>query len=217
MTLGELRALARIKLDDLVEPYLWADDTLNLLINQAQDEALVRSGGIVDDYSPVIVQGLVLAGNSSYPVDARILKVESVYTNVRALVATTAATLAATNPSWDVQTGQPTSFIYNGTTVRLYPIPEVDTMISMSVRRGALTSMTTDTQSPEVPYPLHNALLHFVLSEAYSLPDADISNPDASAKHLKAFEGVFGPRPSAKGLSTWKGLPARTSAIMRRL
>lgn len=217
MNLGELRALARIKLDDTVEPYLWTDEFLNDAINRAQDEAIVRSGGIVDDFSPTIVNGVIPAGNVSYPVDAKILKVESVYTRTRALTATTSSTLAANNPGWESTTGEPTHFIFTGSAVRVYPIPIVDTAISMHVRRGALTSMTMDTHIPEISFPLHSALLHFVLAEAYSLPDADISNPDATARHEKAFEGVFGPRPTMKGLNTWKTTPARAGVIMRRL
>lgn len=217
MNLGELRDLARTKLDDKVEPYLWSDEFLNAAINRAQDEAIVRIGGIADDYTPQMTHQTAVAGSPIVVVAPNVMKVESVATKNGLLQPVTAATLAVSNPAWEADTGVPIKYIIGANSFRLYPTPVDDTVLTMHVRRGALTPLVADAQKPEVPYSLHAPLLHWVLAEAYDLPDADISNPGASDKHQKAFEGVFGPRPSAKFLNTWNRTPARSAALMRRL
>jgi hypothetical protein len=217
MNLGELRGLARLKLDDLVAPYLWSDEFLNDAINRAQDEAFVRMGGVSDDFTPQMTKAVLLAGSPFIVLNPKVLKVESVSTGLRVLVATTAAALALSSPDWEAATGVPTKYIADANSVRVYPIPLADTTATMQVRRSALTMLGNDLQIPEVPYTLHNVLLHFVLAEAYDIPDADIMNKDAAERHLKAFEGVFGPRPSAKLQSVWAKTPARSAALMRRM
>jgi hypothetical protein len=217
MNLGELRGLARLKLDDLVAPYLWSDEFLNDAINRAQDEAFVRMGGVSDDFTPQMTKAVLLAGSPFIVLNPKVLKVESVSTGLRVLVATTAAALALSSPDWEAATGVPTKYIADANSVRVYPIPLADTTATMQVRRSALTMLGNDLQIPEVPYTLHNVLLHFVLAEAYDIPDADIMNKDAAESHLKAFEGVFGPRPSAKLQSVWAKTPARSAALMRRM
>lgn len=217
MNLGELRDLARMKLDDLVAPYLWSDDFLNAAINRAQDEAFVRIGGVSDDYTPQMTKAMLLAGSPVIALDSGVLKVESVTAGHIALTPTTPAALTAVSLDWESATGVPSKYIIDATSVRVFPIPTVDTVVTMQVRRGALVPLTNDLQRPEIPYALHNALLHYVLAEAYDIPDADIMNKDANEKHLKAFEGVFGPRPSAKFQSVWAKTPARSAALMRRM
>jgi len=217
MNLGELRALARVKLDDKVEPYLWSDEFLNDAINRAQDEAVMRVGGIADDYTPQMTLQTVFAGTYTIVVPSNVLKVESISTSTRALVPTTAEELAIANPMWEGVSGIPTKYILSATSIRVYPAPLVDTVVTMRVRRGALHPLLSDVQVPELPYSLHASLLHFVLAESYDIPDADIMNKDASERHTKAFEGVFGPRPTAKYLNQWNRTPARSAALMRRL
>lgn len=217
MNLGELRDLARAKLDDKVEPYLWSDEFLNGSINRAQDEAFVRMGGVADDYTPQMTKAILVSGSAVIPLDPSVLKVESITAGLTPLVATTASALSLISLSWESITGAPTSFIADQFSIRVFPVPLVDVPVTMQVRRGALVKITNDAQQPELPYSLHTALLHFVLSEAYELPDSDISNPDASAKHAAAFDGVFGPRPTAKFQSIWNKTPARSAALMRRM
>lgn len=217
MTFGELKALARLKLDDVVEPYLWSDQFISDAINRAQDEAIVRMGGIGDDYTTSLTQAVVRAGFPLVPLDASVYKVESVQTGLQTLTQTTAGTLATTNMSWELDTGVPAQFLLINAAIRVYPTPLLDTPIIMSVRRGALHRLLSDQQKPEVPFPLHAALLHWVLSEAYMLPDSDISNPNAVELHTKAFDGIFGPAPTAKFLAAWGKTPARTSILMRRM
>jgi hypothetical protein len=217
MNLGELRDLARTKLDDKVEPYLWSDEFLNDSINRAQDEAIVRMGGIGDDYTAKYVQGVVLAGFPIFVLSHSVLKVEQVRTNTRVLQGTTASSLSQVNPLWEAAVGVPTHFILLDSSIRLYPIPEIDTPISLSVRRGALQTLASDNQVSEVPFTLHHLLLHWVLHEAYMIPDSDISNPTAVETHIKAFDGIFGPRQSARFAQVWQRTPARTAALMRRM
>ena len=217
MNLGELRDLVRTKLDDRVEPYLWSDSFLNESINRAQDEAIVRMGGIGDDYSPQFTQGIVPAGVPTFAIAPGILKIESVFVSTRNLIPTTGSYLTNISAGWELAVGTPTHFILVNSAIRLYPIPEVDTPISMAVKRGSLKPMTLDTHIPEVAYPLHHSLLHWVMAEAYSIPDSDINNPMSADIHYKAYDGIFGPVVSAKFLQAWMKTPARTAALMRRM
>lgn len=111
MNLGELRDLARAKLDDKIEPYLWSDEFLNGAINRAQDEAFVRMGGVSDDYTPQMTKAMLLAGSSTIMLDQSVMKVESVTAGLTSLVATTASELALISMSWESATGEPAKYI----------------------------------------------------------------------------------------------------------
>jgi hypothetical protein len=177
----------------------------------------MRMGGIGDDYSPQFTQGIIPAGNSIFALAPGILKVDNVYVSTKSLIPTTVSYLSNISPAWDQAAGVPTHFILMNETIRIYPIPEADTPIAMSVKRGSLKPLTLDTHIPEVAYPLHHSLIHWVLAEAYSVPDADVNNPNSVEIHQKAFDGIFGPPISAKFLQAWMKTPARTAALMRRM
>lgn len=217
MNLGELRDLVRIKLDDRVEPYLWSDEFIDGAINRAQDSAVLRIGGISDDYTPRVSLGMAVAGSPIVLLGVGVMKVEGVEISTGSLLPTTESALAVANPAWELDTGVPSSYVATSTYIRLHPIPIVDTVVTMRVRRGALVKLITDSQEPELPESYHAALLHWVLAEAYELPDVDIMNKDAVDRHTKAFEGIFGPIPTLKFLNTWSNIPARSAALKRRM
>lgn len=217
MNLGELRALARLKLDDSVEPYLWSDEFLDGAVNRAQDEAVMRIGGFSDDYTPRVSTTLAVAGSSTVVLDPDVLKVEEVYVANAKLISTTDAAMDALNPSWRDDIGPPLKYISGIGAITIYPIPDKDYVLSLNVRRGALSKLTQDAHIPEIPSALRPRLLHWVLYEAYQLPDVDAMNPKAAETHLAAFEGVFGKQPTAKFLNAWAKYPSRMSALMRRM
>jgi hypothetical protein len=217
MNLRELRDLARVKLDDAVEPYLWSDEFLNGAINRAQDEAILRIGGIGDDYTPRVTTSIATMGSNTVVLDPSVLKVEDVYIRGAKLIPTSEVELDLMNPLWREDVGVPSRYILGTGLFTVYPVPDADYVLSFNVRRGAIASLSKDSSIPEVPTTLQPRLLHWVLYEAYQLPDADTNNPKAAETHHEAFEGVFGKQPSAKFLNAWSKYPARMSALMRRL
>jgi len=78
MTLGELRAALRSRLDDTTRDYLWSDAELNAYLNQAVDEACLRAQLGLDSTTSVATSIAAQAGVSKYPLHASVIYVERV-------------------------------------------------------------------------------------------------------------------------------------------
>lgn len=217
MNLGGLRELVRTRLDDLVEPFLWSDEFLNGSINRALDDAIIRIGGVDDEYTPSITLARFDAAQSVVFLDPRVIKVESVRYGDRALPIVSEVSISAGNPSWAAEFGVPMKVMLTKGGLRLYPIPSDSGVLGVSVRRSALSPLLLDSQVPEIPVFLHPYLLYAVQAEAYSLPDADISDPEASIKFDNSFTQCFGPRPSAKYQAQWARTPVNSTVHQRRM
>lgn len=79
MTLEELVAAARLKLDDAVLPYLWTTDELVNYANEAEREACRRANLIVDRTTAAYCRIAVVAGKYLYTLPNKILQVRSTY------------------------------------------------------------------------------------------------------------------------------------------
>jgi len=213
MNLGELRALARNRLQDTVTPYGWRNSDLNSFINTAVVEATERSRLIFDSSTPAVtqisvtpfvadyqlhpsVQSIVRARADTGQVDAQ---GNPIYTTVIPGSRTDLSVIGFT-PRDNMYTNYSLHYWRDYEGIHLAPIPEKATTLLLEVYRAPLDTekLVLDTDIPPIPDRLHRYLVHWVLYEAYSVNDADLSDPTKALKELAQFERHFSNRASAK-------------------
>jgi hypothetical protein len=197
LNLGELLTLARLRLDDIEEPYLWSDEFLVESINRAEVEAAERSYLLKDrtitlDY---------VAGQGEVTLDPSILYVEqlTVTGTSKPLLATSVNELNLRSPGWSAGTAErPTCYAREDRQLVLIPTPTLNGELRFVVTRTPLKSMVSDGDEPEIDPPHHEALLYFVCHEAYSHNDADGENYDRAKEYLAQFSAIFRRRRKAR-------------------
>ena len=182
MTLQELMLQARTDLDDLISPYLWADQDLVDYINyavyvMAQDCCL-----IYDDYSPFTIIPVSVALGSHYQKDPRIVRVrEARLTDSLGFINEplewrTRDWLENHWSNWpNAIPARPRVACENMRTgyIRLLPAPDASYMMNLIVYRLPLAPLTLNdmTASPEIEIKYHKYLKHGILSRAYLKAD----------------------------------------------
>lgn len=187
-------------LDDMAQPYLWSDDLLNAFIEEAQQEAVIRSRFLSSRHDLP-----VLAGQGEYPLPDGTLDIERLrMPPLHPLTLTSIDELDDTG-NWEGRSGTPTHYAYvsavlgGDNTLTLYPTPTADyTAVLRLVRLP--TTMALDTDSPELPEHLHLHLLDWAAFRAYSLKDSDTNDEARAGKHQAAFTLAFGERHDADAM-----------------
>jgi len=187
-------------LDDTAAPYLWGDELLNQLIEEAQQEAVIRSRFLTGKMNEAIV-----AGEGEYLLPDNVIGIERVKPDgLRPLSRTSIEELDETG-RWEDRSGTPEYYCFEPKpfggdgVLTLYPRPTGDS--SMSLRFMRLPEpMADDDDEPDLPVHLHLYLLDWAAYRAYTLRDSDANNEGRAAKHEAAFTLVFGERHDAKAL-----------------
>lgn len=208
-TLNELMEQARIDLDDPEQPGN-GDDSLSLFstrelvvyLNRALDEACQRSELILDSDTKAVCRVPVTAGEPKYAVDSRILQVKRVKVvgEPRPLEKTDRDTLDAQRPGWEEATGPPTHYLADmNQGLRLYPTPQADTTLALTVWRRPLEALASHKGHHEPPIPVqhHYLLLDWAYYLALNRQEVDTYNPEKANQHAQAFATWFGERKTA--------------------
>lgn len=201
MTVEDLLATFRVLADDQAAPYLWDDAAIAGWLTEAETEACIRAGLLVDEETEEVAVLAVEADTAWLELSPLVLEV------TRAVLASTAARLRGEdpaildrlNPGWETATGTPEGYYLDGARLRLIPTPTADDTLRLRVRRLPLAPLTTDDTDaePEIPPEHHRGLLDWALFRAYSHRDPDSVEPALAARCLQDFEARFGLRPSA--------------------
>lgn len=219
MNLRELRASLREMLDDIAEPQLWTDDTLDRYLNNAVREACIRARLLKDDAdsSPKLCTINFDAGQARIKHANEVLVIRSgaIDGQCHKLWALTADSLDRREPSWDSsdEVGTPRYLVMDLTqkTVRLFPAPEVAGVLRLRVWRVPLESerMIKPNDEPVIVLPDPEELRHWAAHEAYLIKDPDANDLERSGNHLTLFEQRFGSRPSLHDMARWADSPPR--------
>lgn len=202
MQLSELITLFRQEADDTVQPYLWSDAELIDFANDAQDEACRRGRLLVDSTTPEITSRSVLvADNGLLPLDARVLFIRRARLAGRvALQRMNMQDMESWNAFWqDMAPGTPTMFITDYSTgyVQLWPMPDANSTLLLTVVRMPMNQMNDGSDVPEIAPRWHRSLRHWMLYRAYSKQDSEANDPKKAADSLALFEQEFGKKSSA--------------------
>ncbi|MGL6289234.1 MAG: DUF6682 family protein [Silanimonas sp.] len=188
MTLAELIAEARIRLDDAGGKQLWSDLELTSYINEAQREACERA---------LLLESLkqlrVTAGRALYTLPGTI-QIKQVTPHGRpALEPADETKLDIVAPRWREElSGSPRWFVFRDEKLRIVAAPSADATMTVQHYRLPEDVMASPDDEPEIAERHHLRMLDWALHRAYLKRDADANSPELAARHEAAFTASFG-------------------------
>ena len=204
MELAELIAQFRIDTDDLQETYLSSDAMVTAWLNEAENEAAIRSRLIHDTSTVAVCTIAVTAGVSTYPLHASVIDITRAAftptgsTEEQKLYLTDHVELDRIYPLWRNDTDVPRYAMQTDTTLRLAATPSTDGTLALECYRLPLKNIEDQTtKSPEIGRIHHRHLVQWALHRCYSRPDAEVHDPGRAAIAEREFTRVFGLRPDA--------------------
>ena len=201
MNLEALIAEFRLRRDDTVSPYDWSDEEIVSYINEAITEACERARLIEDRTTPTVCRLALSIGKANYTLHPSVLKVKRVAFNGQTLPETSVEAMDDADPEWESKEGaEPKLFILeNDTGLRVYPTPTAAGVLTMTVYRDQLTSLSVDKpdESPEIHERYHPRLMHWAYRCAMLKRDSVTYNPDGAAAEEAVFARHFGTRQDA--------------------
>jgi len=204
MELAELIAQFRVDADDLQPTYLSSDAAITAWLNEAEQEAAIRSSLIHDASTVAVCTIAVTAGVSTYPLHASIIDLTRAAftptgsTEEQKLYLTDHVELDRIYPTWRTYTDLPRYAMQTDTTLRLAAVPSTSGTIALECYRLPLKNIEDQTnESPEIGRIHHRHLVQWALHRCYSRPDAEVHDPGRAALAEREFTRVFGLRPDA--------------------
>jgi hypothetical protein len=178
-----LEHVRRDLLRDSAQPYLWSDDLVLMLLNEAEQTMAEETYCLSDNTSEVASLNIG-PGQAEYELDDRILHVYSATIDGDSYPLQN-FTHRRVPTSQLTTTGRPTSFNLDESqnTITFHPTPDEELTILLRVARLPLEDFTTSTE-PEIHRRLHLDLCEFAAYRCMSQPDADGFN----AKAAKEFQ-----------------------------
>lgn len=204
MTLEELIAQFRVDSDDQVEPYLSSDDNVTAWLNEAEQEAVIRSQLIHEVALPAVCSIAVTAPTNVYALHPSVLDITRIAFKPAGsdveyeLHLTDRVELDRTQPGWRTRVDIPRFAIQTDTKLQIAGIPSVSGTCAIECYRLPLKNIENSaTGAPEIGRVHHRHLVQWALHRCYSRPDAEINDPGRAAKAESEFTRVFGLRPDA--------------------
>lgn len=197
MNLGELIEASRNLLDDSTDTdNLWTDTELADFINEAEREASIR-GFLIRDSSSAITSINISSGTATYSLDQSIFFIEEakLASASRPLTKTTRALLNLKQNDWTTKETNE-YFIDDTGKITLVGTPSSSDTLNLSVYRLPTTSLSGNSDTPEIQERYHLGLLNWVLHRAYMKQDSETLDVDKSKAHLEYFVLEFGARPN---------------------
>lgn len=209
MTLAQIIAAFRELADDLGTPPLWSDTLVTFWANEAQQEAARRARLLVDQTTVDVCVIDVTAGTHTYAVDPRVIFIRRVKLSSQdsTLAKVDQRDLDLTGPGWEsASNSRPGWWLPTGDhQIRLYPPPDADDTLTLTVVREPLADMApaivspaTPAVDPEIPARMQYRLVDWIMHRALMVRDKEEKyDPQGSKEHLASFESEFGKRSSA--------------------
>jgi hypothetical protein len=203
MTLSELITQFRHEAGDTVAPYLFSDEYITSLLNEAEEEAAERASLIKETSNSSICSIDITVGEATYPLH------ESVIVITHARFTATGATdycdvhpvdreeLDRIRPLWRTTSEPPRDLIQDETQIVLGCLPSEAGLLEIEAFRLPLEPMVQDADVPEIHRKHHRQLVHWPLHKAFSQPDTETRDPTRAATAEAAFTAYFGNKPDA--------------------
>lgn len=215
MTLGDLLALLRQRLDDNVEAYHYSDAFLTGCLNDAVRQAAIRKRLVLDRTTAEACTYTVAADQQAVVLHPRVLAIRSArFTDVTTpLKLTTLKVMDKDHPDWPGTTGAPDRLIVDAQSgsVLLWPTPETAGTLSLSVWRAPLDTeeMEGDDDEPVIDEVFHRDLIDWAEHLAYLTKDGEEGDIARSNAAENRFTAKFGRLPSAHEIKCWGLSPPR--------
>jgi len=198
MTLEDLIQRVRIEADDLFEPYFWSDEVITDWLNEAQEEAAIRGRLIHESDNAAVCTLKVKAGKASYPLHASLYEIDHLAFNrdglyrVQPLKLVSGEALDSIMPDWRNEEGDPEYAIQGDKGLRLVPRPTDAGVVNLEGYRLPLSPMVTGSDEPGINAAHHRHLVHWALSKAFRVPDAEVFDPQRAQNAEALFTRYFG-------------------------
>jgi hypothetical protein len=196
MDFAALMAALRVRLDDKVEPFLWADQDLKDYLNEACREAVERSLLILDRTTTAICAIAIDPDTRVYELDPRVIDVHKAWLDRRpycylrriADAYPTALNSGLAEFYSVVQEGG-RKFL---TLDRVPSAEDPATTLLLEVYRYPLAPMVDDDDVPELPEARHRDMLHWAVYLAYDNRDPDAGDVSKAQTAATRFTEAFG-------------------------
>lgn len=207
MTLEELVARFRLLADDKKTPYLFSDADVVMLLNEAEQEAAIRSRLLHESSDATITQIDVTAGTATYTLSPLLYEITHISflpdgaTDRVHLKLVSEEWLEKNVSEWRDESGDDPCYAVQGDkSIRIVPNPDTDGTLMMEGYRLPKEDMVlgaSPADSPEILATHHRHLPHWPVHVLRGIPDADSYDPGRSGSALTEFEKYFGKRPDA--------------------
>lgn len=206
-TLGELIADCRDELDDEVEPYLVSDEKLTKYLNEAVEEACVRSRALVESNNAAVCDVVLVPGQAEYNLHPAVVVVRRAILDGDPdgpLCRTTSAALDSRRSDWRDDHGKPEYLVrdHNARTILLSPVPEVAGTLKLTVWRTPTEDELLEDESdePVIDQNYHAHLFRWACFRVLNKREVEQNSTSDADRNLQMFEQAYGPRPSAREL-----------------
>lgn len=199
MKAGDLINVVRLEIVDTAKPYLVSDDELLEFIDDAQNEACRRASLLIDASSSFCTIA-ARAGQHSYDLNSRIIRIRRATFDGERLGQETTAALDAGSRGWDDMAGFPRVYLtdWESNRIRLVPEPDDAGTLKLRVVRLPLKPVTDEGQQLEIHERFHRDLRYWVIKRCYEKQDSDMKDDAKAALYESKFEAAFGPPLSAR-------------------
>lgn len=201
MRLGELLDLWRREIDDVAQPYLWADTEAMEYADDAQREAARRGRLFVDSTTQEVCEIALTANTAVYALDPRVIRVNRARIDGEALPLQFCMVrdLDRRAPGWEDWEGEPQFIVpdWESGKLRLVGVPQADGVLRLTVVRLPLVRLNDLEDVLEVREETQRNLRHWMSFRAYSKRDSEAYDKDKAMESLALFEREFGkPQPA---------------------
>ena len=197
MNLAELRAAYRRDARDNATPPFVSDTDVDYWYNEAEEEAAIRKRLIA-----YVGTEDVTAGDSAVPLKPTVFEIHSAHLEDTSgtrypIVQLDELGMNRVRPDWRTETRRPDHFIRNEDgSITLGSIPDASYTMHIEGYRTP-RGMVADEDTPNIASIHHRHLTQWVLFRAFSLPDADLFDPNKAAQSEARFDRYFGRKPDA--------------------
>ena len=199
MTLGDLIARFRSASNDKVEPYFWPDEDVTQWLNDAQEEAAIRARLIHESDSAGLCEIKTTAGKAVYKLKPQMYEIthaswdEDGTHSYCLLSLTSTEALDKNDRHWRTRPASiPHSVIQTDRSVRIVPAPKGDGTLVIEAYRLPKSLMESQDDEPEINQAHHRHLVSWALYKAFSVPDAEMFDPDRAQIAAAEFARYFG-------------------------
>lgn len=193
-----LHALFRVEMNDVAEPYLWSDDFIYGAMDDAHKQFARKTDGIPDSSTaevveiPILADGLTGLYAADFALHPAILKIRSARRKDNGLPVgvVNLEDMAPNGMYFDGVPGRLKTIItgMDENKVRVWPAPDADVTVALSVFRLPLTAITEADQDFEIAEQHHRHLLMWMKHLAYGVQDAETFDRTKSEEFKRRFE-----------------------------
>lgn len=202
-TLKQLVERFRNDAKDTVEPYLFEDEYVKRVLNEAEHEAAIRARLLHECVLPQVCEITLQPGQSVYQLHEALyeitylMRIEDGQPDTELALKST-EWLSRNHPEWRTDHKYVLPYaVQLETKILLATPPKAAGKLVLEGYRLPISTMTEDTDTPEIGVAHHEKLVLWALHCAFSQPDAESFDPQRAAQAERAFTAYFGARPDA--------------------